>query len=52
MIRSYGHNITLLIREINNFNIILKHLLLKITNKRFNSKKILLIIKINFKFKT
>ena len=44
--------IDLLIREVSNFNIILGHLLLKITNKRLKNKKVLLIVDIVFKSKS
>ena len=35
-------------RETNSFNIILKYLILKIIDKKFNNRKSCLIIKINF----
>ena len=48
----FRYLINLFIKKVNNFNIFLKYLLLKATNKKLNNKKVCLIIKINFKSKT
>ena len=44
--------INFIIKKVDNLDIILKYLLLKIINKKLNKKKVYLIIKINLKFKT
>ena len=50
IILRYSNN--LYIKKANNFIIILKYLLLKIINNKFNNKKFYIIIKTNFVFKT
>ena len=40
-----------IIKKVNNFNIIPKHLLLKAISKKFNKKKVYLTTLIDFRFK-